>query len=57
MSGVHGGNLEECRLLAYINQFSTSQEAHYISVTDPRWLMLLKFEVFTAVTIKNVHYY
>jgi hypothetical protein len=31
---------EECRLLGYKNPFRTSQETHYVSVTESSQLML-----------------
>jgi hypothetical protein len=40
--GFHGGYYEECRLLGYKIQVPTSQETHYISVTEPSQLMLCK---------------
>jgi hypothetical protein len=49
--GFHGGNYEECRLLGYKNPVRTSQVTHYVSATE---LGYVRFEVFTAVTMKNV---
>jgi hypothetical protein len=40
--GVHGGDYEECRLLEYKKPVRTSQETHYVSVTEPSRLMLCK---------------
>jgi hypothetical protein len=40
--GCHCNEYEECRLLGYRNPGRTSQETHYISVTEPIWLMLCK---------------
>jgi hypothetical protein len=40
--GFHGGDCEECRLLGYKNPVRTSQETHYISVTESSQLMLCK---------------
>jgi hypothetical protein len=34
--------IEECRLLEYKTPVRTSQETHYVSVTDPSWLLLCK---------------
>jgi hypothetical protein len=49
--GLHGGDYEEC-LLGYKSSVCTSQETHYISATESS--QLVRFEVFTAVTMKNV---
>jgi hypothetical protein len=38
----HGGDHEEFRLLGYENLVLSSQEAHYLSATGPRRLMLCK---------------
>jgi hypothetical protein len=40
--GLHGGNYDECRLLGYKYPVRTSQETHYVSVTETSWLMLCK---------------
>jgi hypothetical protein len=32
--GFHGGDYEDCRLLAYKNSVRTSQETHYVSTTE-----------------------
>jgi hypothetical protein len=40
ISGFHGGDYEECRLLGYKNPIRTSQETYYISTTEPNRLML-----------------
>jgi hypothetical protein len=45
-SGFHGGDHEECRLLGYKNPVHTSQETHYISVTESSPLMLRKILCF-----------
>jgi hypothetical protein len=37
--GFHGGDYEECRLLAYKNQVRTSQETHYVCATESSRLM------------------
>jgi hypothetical protein len=42
ISGFHGGDYNECRLLGYKNPVRTSQEAHYVSATEPSRLMLCK---------------
>jgi hypothetical protein len=52
--GFHGGDYEECRFLGCKNPVRTSQETHYVSATEPSQLMHVRFEVFTAVTMKNV---
>jgi hypothetical protein len=39
----HGYDYEAFRLLGYRNPFHTSQETHYVSVTEPSRLMLCKF--------------
>jgi hypothetical protein len=40
---VHlGYDYEECRLLWYKNPVHTSQETHYVTITEPSWLMLCK---------------
>jgi hypothetical protein len=44
--GFHGGDYEECRLLGYKNTVRTSQEAHYLSATEPSQLMLCKIRGF-----------
>jgi hypothetical protein len=54
--GFHGGDYEECCLLGYENPVRTSQETHYVSVTETSQLMPCKIEVFTAVTMKNAIY-
>jgi hypothetical protein len=52
--GFHGGDYEERRLLGYKNPVRTSQETHCVSATEPsRLLVVLRFDVFTAVTMKN----
>jgi hypothetical protein len=51
--GLHGGDYEECRLPGYKNPVRTSQETHYVSATELSQLMLLRFDVFTTVTMKN----
>jgi hypothetical protein len=38
----HSGHYEDCRLLRYKYPFLTSQEAHYVSATQPSRLMLCK---------------
>jgi hypothetical protein len=40
--GFHGGGYEECRLLDCKNSLRTSQETHYVSVTESSRLMLCK---------------
>jgi hypothetical protein len=40
--GFHGGDYEEWRFLGYKNPVRTSQETHYISVTESSQLMLCK---------------
>jgi hypothetical protein len=35
ISGLHGGNYEECRLLEYKNPVRSSQETHYVSAKEP----------------------
>jgi hypothetical protein len=42
ISGVHGGDYEECRLLGYKTPVRTSQEAHYVSATELSQLMVCK---------------
>jgi hypothetical protein len=66
--GFHGSDYEEFRFLWHKNLVRASQETHYVSATEPSRLMLCKiwgfhggdyeechvrFEVFTAVTMKN----
>jgi hypothetical protein len=36
------------------NPVCTSQEIHYVSAIEPSRLILYRFEVLTAVTMKNV---
>jgi hypothetical protein len=52
--GFHSGDYEECRLLGYKNQVLTTQEKHYISATKHTGYCYVRFEGFTAVTMKNV---
>jgi hypothetical protein len=40
--GFHGGDYEEWHLQGYKNPVSTSQETHYVSVTEPSQLMLCR---------------
>jgi hypothetical protein len=40
--GFYGGDYEECRLLEYKSPVRTSQETHYVSVTEPSRFMLSK---------------
>jgi hypothetical protein len=40
--GLHGGDYEECRVLGYKNPVRTSQETHYVSITELSQLMLCK---------------
>jgi hypothetical protein len=40
--GFHGSHYEERRLLGYKTPVRTSQETHYVSVTEPGPLMLCK---------------
>jgi hypothetical protein len=40
--GFRGDDYEECRLLEYKTPVRTSQETHYISVTESSQLMLCK---------------
>jgi hypothetical protein len=40
------GDYEECRLLGYKNPVRTSQETHYVSITEPSQLMLCKISSF-----------
>jgi hypothetical protein len=42
ITGLHGSDYEEYRLLGYKNPVRTSQEIHYISATQPSRLMLCK---------------
>jgi hypothetical protein len=42
ISGFHGGDYEECRLMGYKNPDHSSHETHYISTTEPSQLMLCK---------------
>jgi hypothetical protein len=42
ISGFHGGDYEECRLLGYKTPVRTSQETHYVSATEHSQLMLCK---------------
>jgi hypothetical protein len=51
--GRDGSDYDECRLLGYNNPFCTSQEIHYFFATEHNRLMLLKYQVFTAVTVKD----
>jgi hypothetical protein len=46
IGGIHGGDYEECRLLGYENPVRTPQETHYVSATEPSWLMLCKIGSF-----------
>jgi hypothetical protein len=40
--GFQGGDYESCRLLVYKISVRTSLGTHYISATEPSWLMLCK---------------
>jgi hypothetical protein len=51
--GFHGGDCEECRLLGYKSPVHTSQQTHYVCITETSLLMVLRSEIFTAVTMKN----
>jgi hypothetical protein len=42
IGGFYSGDYEECRLLGYKALVRTSQETHYLSVTESIPLMLLK---------------
>jgi hypothetical protein len=42
ISGFHGGDHEECRLLVYKNPDLTSQETHHVTTTEPSRLILCK---------------
>jgi hypothetical protein len=42
ISGCHGSDYEECRLLGYKNTVRTSQETHYVSTTHSSRFMLCK---------------
>jgi hypothetical protein len=46
ISGFHGGDYEECRLLGYKNPVPTSQETHYISIIELNRLMLCNIRGF-----------
>jgi hypothetical protein len=39
------------------NVVHTSQETHYVSATEPSRLCYVRFEVFTAVTMKNAAFW
>jgi hypothetical protein len=51
--GSLGGYYEECRLLGHKGPVGTSQETR-VSAADPSRLINVRYEVFTAVTMKNV---
>jgi hypothetical protein len=53
ISGFRGGDYEECRLLGYENPVRMSQKTHYSSATDPSRLIHVRFQVCTAVAMKN----
>jgi hypothetical protein len=42
ISGFHGGEYEECRLLGYKNPVHTSHETYYFCATEPSRLMQCK---------------
>jgi hypothetical protein len=46
ISGFHGGEYEECRLLEYKNSVHNSQEIFYISTTELSRLILYKISGF-----------
>jgi hypothetical protein len=46
--------IEERRLLGYKNPDFTSQETHYAPLQSPAAKCCVRFDVFTAVTVKNV---
>jgi hypothetical protein len=54
ISGFHGCDYVECRLLGYKNPVSTSQETLRIRYRAQPVKCYVRFEVFTAVTMKNV---
>jgi hypothetical protein len=54
ISGIHGSDYEECRLLGYKNPVHTSQETHTCPLQSPAGLCYVRFEVFTAVNVNNV---
>jgi hypothetical protein len=41
-----GCDYEKCSFLCYRSSVRTSQETHYVSVTEPSWLMQCKIRVF-----------
>jgi hypothetical protein len=43
ITGIYGGDYEECCLLGYKNAVHTSQETHCTSATEPSPLMLSNF--------------
>jgi hypothetical protein len=50
---IDNSKIVECRLLGYKTPVRTSHETHYFPATEPSRLMLVGFEVFMAVTMKN----
>jgi hypothetical protein len=50
----HGSDYEEYRLLGYTKPVLTSEETHYSPLQSQAGLCYVRFEVFTAVTRKNV---
>jgi hypothetical protein len=55
--GFHGGDYEEYRLLGYETPVHTSQETNYISVQRLAGWCYVRFEAFTAVTMKNAFFW
>jgi hypothetical protein len=52
-SAFHCGDYEECSLQGYKNLVRTLQKAQYVTATEPSQLMLCRFEVLAAVTMKS----
>jgi hypothetical protein len=46
ISGFHGHDYEECSLFGCKNQVRTSQKTHYVSATEPSWIMLCRISGF-----------
>jgi hypothetical protein len=53
ISGFHGGDYEECRLLGYKSQFIPHRRYITSQLQRPAGECYVRFEVITAVAMKN----
>jgi hypothetical protein len=47
----------ECRVFIYKNSVRTSQETHYVSTTEPNWLILFRVTIATYCQNRIIHIY